>query len=159
MNFYQQFKEIKTKEQGNQFKQTVEKVGFSAFNEIVQSLHGDLKKVNENGFEELVDWIKLGKELFPTPVSISPVWENIWQELLTIYELKKELYSQIPLEQRSGEWQVLFDNPMSTETTVCHIGKMFEEATYLTAKYQLTMKRAEVLKLQKVVTSITKNGK
>ncbi len=159
MSYYQQLKDINSEEQGILFKQTVEKIGFSAFNEIVQSFYEDLKKINENEFEQMEGWIKLGKELFPTPVLISPVWENFWQELSAIYQYKVELYNQISVDQRGGEWQVLYDNPMTTEMTVCHSGKTFEEATYLTAKYQLTMKRAEVLKLQKVITSITKNGK
>ncbi|TCS84460.1 hypothetical protein [Tepidibacillus fermentans] len=157
--WFDDFKKLTTKEEKKVYKQTVEQGGFAVFNELIRSFHEELKKLDENGFEQMQDWIELGKELFPELYRFSPTWEYFWDEITQLYQNKQEFYQIVPKEERDGEWQVLFDNPFSTEGIVCHTDKNFAEATYLAAKYQLSMKKAEILKLQKVSNTIIKRGK
>lgn len=155
----EQLNEVQTEEQKASLKKMVEQKGFSVFNQLVYGYHDELKKMDESRFELMNRWLELGKELFPKPETISPAWENIWEDLLSIFKQKQEFFGQVPLAERVGEWQVLIDNQFSTDTTVCHTEKSFTEATYLAAKYLTTLKKAEVLKLQKIITSITIHGK
>ncbi|MFV9510038.1 hypothetical protein [Tepidibacillus sp. LV47] len=157
--WFEDFKSLMTEEDRQDFKKAVEQAGFAAFNELNRSFYDELKKLEENGFETMEEWIELGRKLFPDLTQFSPSWEFFWDEISQIYQNKKEFYQLVPKEERNGEWQVLFDNPFSTDGIVCHTGKNFAEATYLAAKYQLSMKKAEILKLQKVSQTIIKRGK
>lgn len=156
--WFEQFIEITTDEQKIQFKNSIEEAGFSAFNQLIQSIYNNLKLMEEKEFKQLKIWLELGRELFPDLVSVSPSWENTWRDTFKIYQIKVDLYKEIPEEERNGEWQVLFDNPFSTEEIVCNPNKTFAEATYLMAKYQLGIKKTEIVKLQKVTTVIIRKG-
>jgi len=157
-NWFDEFKNVTTDDEKKSFQQAVEQSGFSAMNEMTRSFHTELKKMDRQGFESMKDWIELGKELFPDLIRFSPTWEYFWKEVTQLYQYKVEYYELVSEEEQEGEWQVLFDNPFSTEGIVCNPNKNFAEATYLAAKYQLSFKKAEILKLQKVAHTIIKNG-
>jgi len=156
--WFTQFIELKTEEEKNEFRKNITKIGYSAINQWLHSFNDMLKKMSENEFKQVESWLELGKEILPDLSSISPAWENKWKELFDLYQAKTEIYNQIPVEERAGNWQVLFDNPNTTDGIVCQPNIAFSEATYLYAKYQLGLKKAEVLQLQKVTISITRNG-
>ncbi|OEF99928.1 hypothetical protein BHF71_07415 [Vulcanibacillus modesticaldus] len=158
-SWFNNFIEIATEEQKLNFKKSIEQEGFSAINQFIRSFYEKIKEMDQDEFEQVKNWLKKGEELFPNLVDFSPSFENTWRDLLQLYQIKVELFSQVPVDQRDGEWQILYDNPYSTEPIVCHSNKNFVEATYLMAKYQLGIKKAEIVKLQKVITVIIKNGK
>lgn len=149
---------IRTDEQKLSFKKNIENIGFSALNRLILSFYDKLKFMEEKEFKEVKRWVELGKELFPNLFLISPSWENTWEELMGIYTIKVALFEEVPQNQRDGEWQVIFDNPLSNDEIVCNPNLSFVVATYLMAKYQLHLKKAEYVKLQKVALSITKKG-
>ena len=157
--WFEDFKKLTTEEEKNEFAQIVNKTGFSAINDLTRSFHDELKKIEENEFELMRGWIELGKKLLPDLLRFSPNWEYFWDETMQTLENKANYYQEIPAEERDGEWQVLFDNPFSTDGIVCHPEKSFTEAAYLAAKYLLHLKKAEIVKLQKVTHTIMKRGK
>lgn len=140
------------------FKKEIEGTGFSALNQFINSLYDKVKNMDEKEFKEVKNWLELSKELLPDLSLYSPAWQDTWKELFYLYDTKVEIYSAVSNEERKGEWQVLFDNPFSTEQIVCHTNKTFTDAAYLTAKYQFKLRRAEYIKLQKVISVITKKG-
>lgn len=157
--WFERLAEISTTEQKILFKKDIEEAGFSAINQLIGALNTQIKKMDEKEFKLVKDWLELGKELLPDLVSVSPVWKNTWEDFLDLYRIKVELFLEVPEEERDGEWQVLFDNPFTIHEVVCTPNKTFTEASYLMAKYQLNMKKAEIVKLQKITTTITKKGK
>ncbi len=156
--WFESFIRISSPSEELAFKDSIEDVGFSAVNQWIHSLHNTLKKMDEKEFVQVKQWLELGKGLLPNLKSFSPSWEETWNDLFHIYHLKVDFYSKISMEERNGEWQVLYDNHFSTDGIVCHSNNSFAEATYLAAKYQLHLKKAEYVKLQKVVTSIVSKG-
>lgn len=156
--WFNRFIQISDDTEKNQFRENMTEAGFSAVNQWLRSFYDHVKNMDEQGFKSMREWLELGKEVLPELGQFSPSWQNTWQELFDLYQIKTEAYASIPDEQRDGEWQVLFDNPFSTDGIVCHSNKTFAEATYLFAKYRLTLKKAEYVKLQKVVTSMVQKG-
>ncbi|MFX0559830.1 hypothetical protein TEPIDINF_001236 [Tepidibacillus infernus] len=156
--WFEQFTQLSLEEEKIEFKNKLEAVGFTAMNQLIQDFYEKLKNMDELEFDQIKKWLQWGSELFPNLSVISPSWENTWQDLAKIYDVKVGYFMEIPKEQRDGEWQVLFDNPFSTEGVVCHPRKTFNEATYLAAKYQLYMKKAEIVELQKIQLCYMKRG-
>jgi len=156
--FFERFIHLSDESDKLDFKQSIEKAGFSAINQWIHSLYDHVKKMDEPEFNQVKRWLECGKELFPDLAVYSPSWANTWKELFEIHRRKADYYFTVSSDQRDGEWQVLYDNPFATDGIVCHTNKTFPEATYLAAKYQLGLKRAEYVKLQKVLTSLVHRG-
>ncbi len=158
-NWFEHLTKINTDEEKNDFKKNILDEGFSAINDLINGFKEKLKLMDEDEFKLVKTWLELIKELLPDVTNISPAWDRIWEHLLHIYSIKVNLYHQVSKENRDGEWQVLFDNPLSTDEIVCHPKKTFQEATYIMAKYQQYLKKAEYVRLQKMITYITEEGK
>lgn len=158
-DWFEYFKEITIEQDKVKFKDDMEKTGFPAFNHLINAFFNKLKEMDESEFKQVEDWIQLGNELFPHMASISPAWDKIWEQLHNIYLTKVNLYNKVPEAERSGEWQVLYDNPLSTDEIVCNTSKTFIEATYIVAKYNSHLKKTEYVNLQKVVTVVKIEGK
>jgi hypothetical protein len=134
--------------------------GYKAVQSIVFQLENELRaSATEADLEEWNDFFTKAKQAVPSPAQYSPSWDGIWKEFHFIYERKITVLAQIPVSERKGDWQVIFDNPYSTEGAVCHASCSLAEAAYLYAGYEYSLKKAEYVKLQKVRDYITAQGK
>ncbi|MCF6093689.1 hypothetical protein L1765_06765 [Microaerobacter geothermalis] len=133
-------------------------VNYQTLNQWIQQIKDGLAQCDENGLSEIETALHGLKVKISNPGDISPSWQFIWQELEEILQYKKDVYAKIPEHQRSGTWQVLFDNPYSVEGVVCHTELSFSKAAYLYAKYRRGLQKTEYVKLQKVIDAIIHRG-
>lgn len=156
--WFERMTSLENEQESEQFVKEIQEQGFMALNNLINSFYEKIKEMEDKEFKQVEIWIQLGKDLLPDLATFSPTWSNTWKNLQTIFERKVEFYSQVPLAEREGEWQVLFDNPFITDDIVCNSNLKFAEATYLIAKYLLNLKKSEIVKLQKVITYAKTTG-
>lgn len=157
-DFYATFKNAKSQEEKQNLVQEIESQGYSLINEWIKRLESDLQQADEDQFNQIEAEIQTAQELLPNPGKYSPLWVNTWQILCDIWGIKKKVFQEIPKSERSGEWQILFDNPYSTEGTVIHVKLSFPHAAYQFAKYRNGLHKHEYVSIQKAQRYITDYG-
>ncbi|NDI35547.1 hypothetical protein EPK97_12415 [Chengkuizengella sediminis] len=124
--------------------------GYSGFSHFLYWMKEQLKTYDDTNVSEATELLNKAKSIFPNPKEYSPSWVNIWTQLEQIMQYKNEVLKQIPLKSRTGEWQVIMDNPYTHEAIVCYPGLSFIEAAYLYGFFRLDLKHNEYIRLQRV---------
>lgn len=141
-----------------ELEQAFRQGGYSAFNELLEGLREKLMTADEERMEELKALIAKGQAVVPDPGAISPSWERIWEDFSCYAAVKEEALQAVKPHDRDGEWQVVMDNPFTNDGIACYPGMSFVEAAYLYAYFRKDLKKAEYLRLQKVMTLILAEG-
>jgi hypothetical protein len=143
-----------TDEQLQFCQQQITTEGFSTFFKLLDRFEGFIKTYTDEQLPEVQNLLIKAKKMFPIPGQFSPSWEHVWEEYGSIVQVKTRISSQILPSDRSGEWQVLMDNPFTSQDVVCYPSLTFIEAIYLYAYFLPQMEKNEYLRLQKVTTLI-----
>jgi hypothetical protein len=141
-----------------EYQQFIQDGGYSAFHQLLEGIKQKLKHIQDAELEQVRAWIDKANRLFPEPGLFSPSWLHIWKELKQITAIKSDIMQQIPLEARSGEWQIIIDNPLSIQEIVCHPALSFDEASYLYSYFRPGLEKNEYIRLQKIQCVITAVG-
>ncbi|MBW5448132.1 hypothetical protein GE107_18910 [Cohnella sp. CFH 77786] len=140
------------------FRAAMEARGYYAFFAFTEDFRESLKTYSDSEMEEIGSLIGRVRSDFPKPGRFSPSWEMLWEEFQAIYDAKNETLAEISASDRSGEWQVLIDNPYMPQQVACYPGLAFLDAAYLFAYFQKDLKPNEFLRLQKVTHVHVKTG-
>ncbi len=158
-SFHTLFENADTEEDILELQQMVLKQGYALVNEWSLWLKKQIEIAD--GFSEL-DLLKgkiaLADRILPNPQQLSPLWGELWSDMNLLIGTKKSLYEQVTETDQSGQWQLLFNNPYSTDGIVVHADLSFPQATYQFAVYRKDLAKHEYISLQKVVRSITVSG-
>ena len=133
--------------------------GYTLFRRFLSKIKDQLKQFDDAQAEPILSIISKAKQVFPDPGSISPSWEHIWPHLEQIASYKNEVLRTVPLSERSGEWQVLLDNPHTNQSIVCYPALSFLEAAYLYGYFRSDLNDNEYIRLQKIENVIMHYGK
>lgn len=153
-NPFIKFKESTTNEELRSIQQQIYTEGFSTFFKYLDGFTEMIKKYPEDQVDEIKSLLKTAKQLFPHPNQFSPSWKHVWEEFEGIVQVKTRIFNKIPVIDRSGEWQVIMDNPFTSQEVVCYPSLTFIDAIYLYAYFLPKMENNEYLRLQKVQTLI-----
>lgn len=157
-HFYTAFKNAHSGEDKQELVKEIENQGYTLINEWIKRLDLDLQQADEDQLKEVEKDIQTAQEVLPNPDKYSPLWVNAWKDLIAILSIKKKVFEQIPAGEREGEWQILFDNPYSTDGTVIHLKLSFPIAAYHYAKYRNGLHKHEYVTIQKAHRYITEYG-
>jgi hypothetical protein len=157
-NLFRVLEKIQTDEEEVAFQNKLLQEGYSGFRSLLDGFTEALKAAMDAEIEGVERVIAKGKQLFPEPVLFSPSWERIWQELEAKAAAKKGVLQAVSLGDRSGEWQVILDNPLAMQEVVCYPGLPFHEAAYLYAYFRPQLEKSEYIRLQKIQTLIQDTG-
>lgn len=155
---FQEFIKIGTSAAQSAFRDKMLSNGYTHLRYLVEELTDAIRRAEEDDFPTLANWIANARDLIPEPSQISPYYQSVWEELARMIAYKQEAYAKFSKEQRHGEWQIVYNNPNANDDLLCIPSLSFPEATYLYAKYRLDLKKAEILRLQKVVEHLTTTG-
>ncbi|WP_134701606.1 hypothetical protein [Ammoniphilus sp. YIM 78166] len=158
-SFQTLFENAATEEEISELQQIVLKQGYAFVNEWSLSLRKQIELAD--GFSELdlIDGkIALATKILPNPHQLSPLWEELWTDMQFMIQTKKSLYEQVPETDQPGQWQLLFNNPYSTDGIVVHADLSFPQASYQFAVYRKDLAKHEYISLQKILQSITVSG-
>ncbi|MCI3922317.1 hypothetical protein MO973_18975 [Paenibacillus sp. TRM 82003] len=158
MNATDTFRLLDSPERHAELKERVERIGYDAFRPLIDLLVKALKEAEEPDFGTMGERLAVLERLFPEPASFSPTWQNVWKELQEKLRWKRHAYDAVPAKERSGEWQILMDNPFTNQEIVCYPSLSFVEASYLFCYFKPTLEKTEYLRLQKVVTAVQVTG-
>jgi hypothetical protein len=139
-------------------KQLIEEAGYSAFRLLVDQLERAVKLADETNFAIVEERIRIANQMFPEPVKFSPTWQLFWVQIRTKLHWKRHAYEVVPAVERTGEWQIIMDNPYTNQEVVCYPGLSFLEAAYLFGYFKPTLEINEYIRLQKVVTALNLEG-
>ncbi|WP_199614343.1 hypothetical protein [Paenibacillus alkalitolerans] len=142
----------------NAVREHVEKEGYGAFRALVEQFKEAIKKAGDQDADAVTAHIEIAERLFPEPAKFSPTWQKVWQELKDTMYWKAYVYRSVSEGERTGEWQILMDNPFTNQEVVCYPGLTFDQAADLFGYFRPTLVNNEYLRLQKVETSITVRG-
>ena len=158
-DFYSQFKAAQTAEEKEHLGSVLRAQGYAFINEWLRTVEEDLKEMDEDGFEQIFALLNKGEEIFPTPEKHSPLWKGLWEDLKKIYQIKRSVFERVQGAERSGEWQVVIDNPLSIEGLTTHAFlSSFKVAAYYYAKYRKGLDKREWITLQRINTVILERG-
>ena len=132
--------------------------GYKAVQTVIFYLEKELRSAGEAELQTWGEAFERARTAVPNPGQYSPSWREIWDELAAAQQEKQRVFEQISPEERSGVWQVMFNNPYSTDGVVCHQGLSLVEAAYLYAEYRYNLKKNEHVYLQKVQTYVAEIG-
>jgi len=132
--------------------------GFTSVRRFLEEIREYLRGCMDETMDEATTVVQRAQIALPAPGSISPSWQNIWQEFEAIVRYKQEVLTRILPENRSGEWQVLLDNPYSHQHVAVYPGLTFQEAVYMYAYFRTDLEPNEYIRLQKVETVIYHTG-
>lgn len=147
-----------TDEQLREVQASVQDGGYSAFHMLLEDFKQQLKTMQDHEVELVLASLQTARRLFPEPGCFSPSWIHIWEELEQMAEVKLKLMQAVPVHDRVGEWQVILDNPHTTQGVVCHPGLTFHEAAYLYSYFRPGLERNEYIRLQKIQTAVSDVG-
>lgn len=156
--FYTAFKISHSQEDKQELVLEIQAKGYALINEWLKRLEKEIQLADADQLNQMETDIRTAQELLPNPEKFSPLWENTWKDLKAILSIKKNVFQEIPESERIGEWQILFDNPFSTEGTVVHIKLSFPLAAYHYAKYRNGLHKHEYVSIQKVHRFMTEHG-
>jgi hypothetical protein len=157
-NIFEQFDEASLVEEYHELRTRFEQGGYSLFSQLLTSLKEHLMICDEQGLEQATKLIEKGKVIIPQPVIISPSWEKVWSEMEKLIYYKGEALRSIPRSERTGEWQIIMDNPYTNEGISCYPALTFDEAAYLYGYFRKDLRKNEYIRMQKIVNVIMANG-
>lgn len=158
-SFQSLFENAATEEDILELQQFVLKQGYSFVNEWSSSLRKQIEQADDFSELNLIEGkVELAAKILPNPQQMSPLWEELWSDMILMIQAKRSLYEQILEADQPGQWQLLFNNPYSTDGIVVHADLTFPQATYQFAVYRKDLAKHEYISLQKVVQSITVSG-
>ncbi|WP_090822341.1 hypothetical protein [Paenibacillus sp. yr247] len=157
-NTYADFKMLPNAEAEAAFQSDVLSEGYSAFRRLLDGITEAIKTAADADIAGIEHSIAKASRLFPEPVNFSPSWACIWSELEATVAAKKHVLSSISHSDRTGEWQVIMDNPQVVQEVVCYPGLDFHDAAYLYAYFRPQLEKSEYIRLQKIQTVIQEIG-
>jgi hypothetical protein len=147
---FEQFEQAKSEQQLLTVVKEIHEGGYSSFRDFLEGFREKLKSFDDSDAEEVTALVEKAESLLPEPVSLSPSWENVWQELKETASYKIKALHTIPAQEREGEWQIVMDNPYTNQEIVCYPALSFLEAAYLYGYFRPTLKKNEYIRLQKI---------
>lgn len=141
-----------------QLRKTIKNSGYPLFKVLLDDITEKLKQCTDEQLKDTKSLLRKARRVISRPGKISPSWTYIWDESERILQYKKEVLNQVPVNKRDGEWQIIIDNPFTTQGVACHPGLEFLEAAYLFGYLRLDLKRNEYIRLQKIENSIMHQG-
>jgi hypothetical protein len=151
-------KDLSSNEELQRFGGEIKAAGFSGFYEIQDYIRDTFKRYDESSMNDFILFINQVKIAVPNPGEISPSWTKFWLEIDRMIEIKNGLFSQVTIDNRDGEWQVIIDNPFSHDNVACYPMLSFLEGTYLYAYFYLNLKKNEYVRLQKITNVVMTHG-
>lgn len=136
----------------------IRNAGYTGFYEVQDYIREQFKRYEESditAFHAMVERVKIA---VPEPGVVSPSWRHFWDEITRMSTTKDAIFKQVPSSDRSGEWQVIIDNPFSHDNVACYPQLSFLEGAYLYCYFYLNLKKNEYVRLQKIVTAVQTNG-
>ncbi|MFS1512651.1 hypothetical protein VQL36_09460 [Chengkuizengella sp. SCS-71B] len=158
-NLIELFETAKSKPEYDFVRAQMKEKGYSGFSHFLYWMKDQLKSYDDTNISEATKLLNKAKTIFPNPKQFSPSWANIWPQLEQIVQYKNEVLKQIPINNRTGEWQVIMDNPYTNEAVVCYPGLSFIEAAYLYGFFRLDLKNNEYIRLQRVENLVIFQGR
>ncbi len=152
------FEKIQNESAAEAFQAAIHQEGYAGFRRLLDGFTEAVKAAMDADIERLEQAVRAASRMFPDPVVFSPSWEKIWQELGDTIAAKKSVLQTVPVNDRTGEWQVIMDNPGALQEVVCYPGLQFQEAAYLFAYFRPQLEKAEYIRLQKIKTLIQETG-
>ncbi|MBO8171186.1 MAG: hypothetical protein H0Z33_04745 [Bacillaceae bacterium] len=137
---------------------TMTSEGFSGVRSLIYRLKQELEDVDEPDFAWMDRQLEKGRKWIPDPETYSPSWKGIWDVMEQEFTLKKKAYDRVPPADREGEWQIVINNPFSTEGVICHTDLTFPRAAYLFGHFRRNLHRHELIKFQKAMTVFRETG-
>jgi hypothetical protein len=156
--FYDAFVKANSQEEMQPLAAQIQKEGYALINSWILHIKKQMKKAVENEFSLMRDLLHKAEGLLPEPELVSPLWEGLWGNLHKLFDLKEDIFRKIAAEEQIGEWQLLFDNPYTTDNMVVHVQLTFAEAAYMYAEYRLNLKKFENITLQRVQRFLSDSG-
>lgn len=157
-NAYTEFSMLQSAEAEAAYQQEVCAEGYAGFRRLLDGLTEAIKAAADADIPDLEQALAKAGRLFPEPVQFSPSWERIWVELEATLAAKKHVLTTISPPERTGEWQVIMDNPNLVQEVVCYPGLDFHDAAYLYAYFRPQLEKSEYIRLQKIQTVIQELG-
>ncbi|MBP1963949.1 hypothetical protein [Paenibacillus aceris] len=157
-NTYSDFFMLMSAEAEAAYQQEVCAEGYAGFRRLLDGLTEAIKAAADADIPNLERALNKAGRLFPEPVQFSPSWACIWAELGATLAAKRHVLSSIPPAERTGEWQVIMDNPQVVQEVVCYPGLDFHDAAYLYAYFRPQLEKSEYIRLQKIQTVIQELG-
>ncbi|GGF90168.1 hypothetical protein [Paenibacillus abyssi] len=155
---FAQFCDIRSEADLITFGGELKEEGFTAVRRYLDDFRAFLRSYEDHQQAEAKLLVKHGRIAIPEPKRISPSWEEIWQEFDRIVKYKNKVLNTITSEQRTGEWQVLLDNPFTNQSIVVYPALTFLEAAYMFAYFRAGLTQNEYIRLQRIETLISDNG-
>lgn len=140
------------------FREEMNASGYFAFYTFAEQFREGLRQYGHDERELYARLLERNRRLFPEPSRFSPSFAELWDEFELILRGKNEALDAIPASESEGEWQVLLDNPYSTQQVVCYPSLSFLEAAYLYAYFQRELKPNELLRLQRITHRLAVRG-
>ncbi|HUC90559.1 MAG TPA: hypothetical protein VMS09_00870 [Paenibacillus sp.] len=134
------------------------KEGFAAVRRFLEDFRIYLQKYDEEEADEAGRLLARGKAALPNPGAVSPSWAEIWREYEGIIGYKSAIFGSVPAERRSGEWQVLLDNPYTNGNIAVYPALTFLEAAYMHAYFRTGLEKNEIIRMQRIETVISHTG-
>lgn len=159
MNSFDYFLQAESEAQIAELRDTIVGEGYPAFYRFLDRFKTRIKTFNDNQAEEVKALIAKAREAVPDPGLISPSWTHIWDRLEQMTDYKAKVLQSVSPEERSGEWQILIDNPYTNREVACYPGLSFTDAAYIYAQFRPDLEFNEYIRLQKIQTHVTEYGK
>ncbi|HEY0826723.1 MAG TPA: hypothetical protein VGE40_01390 [Bacilli bacterium] len=157
-DMYEQFGMAATEQERLDFQKRTYAEGYYTFYSLIKGFQSKLRTFTD---EEIVDvelLIAKAKAMFPKPIEFSLSFQYIWKELEEIHAFKSHILRSIPPEDRSGEWQIIMDNPNTNQEVVCYPGLTFPQAAYLYGYFRPQLEKTEYIRIQKIQSVIKDYG-
>lgn len=157
-NTYAEFSSLAGSDAEAAYQHGVHAEGYAGFRRLLDGLTEAIKAAADRDIPGLEKALAKAGRLFPEPVQFSPSWACIWEELAATLAAKKHVLSAIAADERTGEWQVIMDNPNVVQEVVCYPGLEFQDAAWLYAYFRPQLEKSEYIRLQKIQTVIQELG-
>jgi hypothetical protein len=157
-SLFGRFAELHDHEQAQRLGERLRSEGFTAVRRFLDDFRDFLRSFGDDECDRAFELLAHARAALPEPGRISPSWAYIWREFEAIIRTKRHVFQSIGRNARSGEWQVLLDNPYSNQNIAVYPGLTFLEAAYMFAYFRTDLTNNEYIRLQKVETVITFTG-
>ncbi|MEX1030935.1 MAG: hypothetical protein WDZ91_12960 [Paenibacillaceae bacterium] len=155
---FELFLKVETEQQTIELQDWMNKVGYSLFYDFLESFKKHIQKFRDEEAEQMKALVAKANRILPNPGAISPSWTYIWDKLDNMINYKVRVLQAIPQDDRSGDWQVLIDNPSTNREVACYPGLTFYDAAYVYAQFRPELEKNEYIRMQKIQTHITEFG-
>ncbi|MBP3963348.1 hypothetical protein [Paenibacillus lignilyticus] len=157
-SYFQQIKGLDSDVEIEAFGLELRSGGFTAIRRFLDDFRQYLRTFTDEEGEYTQELLRRGQLAVPDPGRTSPSWTYVWREFAGIIRTKRHVFESIPVDQRSGEWQVLLDNPFSNQNISVYPALTFIEAVYMFAYFRTELLNNEYIRLQKIATVMTFQG-